>query len=140
MGPSFVLDTSVTIAFGLSDESSVYAENVLESLEHDMAIVPLIWAREVGNVILKAERLKRISRADGHLFLDLLRDLPILMETEPLHVLLGEIVSLARQEQLSTYDAAYLHLAMRSGLSLATEDQALQAAAKRCGVGLYLYD
>ena len=105
MEPVFVLDASVTIAFGLAVENSLYAEKVLESLEHGMAMVPLIWGLEVGNVLLKAERLQRITRADS---------------------------------QLSTYDAAYLHLAMRSGLPLATEDRALLEAAKRCGVGLYL--
>jgi predicted nucleic acid-binding protein len=136
--PVFVLDASVTIAFGLAVENSLYAERVLESLEHGMAMVPLIWGLEVGNVLLKAERLQRITRADSHLFLDLLRELPILLEAEPMHVMLGEIVLLAREEQLSTYDAAYLHLAMRSGLPLATEDRALLEAAKRCGVGLYL--
>jgi predicted nucleic acid-binding protein len=49
----------------------------------------------------------------------------------------GEILALARQQGLSVYDAAYLDLAMRSGLPLATQDAVLREAAVRCGVKIY---
>ena len=85
---------------------------------------------EVGNVLLVAERKKRISQADSARFIALLRDLPIVIEQEPSDVMFGEILALAREHRLSTYDASYLDLAMRKGLPIATLDNSLIAAGQ----------
>jgi len=107
---------------------------VLDHLEVCTAFVPSIWALEVGNVLLVAERKKRISQADSARFIALLRDLPIAIEQEPSDLISGEILALAREHRFSVYDASYLDLAMRKGLALATLDNGLIAAANRSRV------
>jgi predicted nucleic acid-binding protein len=128
---NFVIDNSVVMTWCFEDEINRYAEVILDQLEISTAFVPSIWALEVGNVLLVAERKKRISQADSVRFIALLRDLPIVIEQEPSDVMFGEILALAREHRLSTYDASYLDLAMRKGLPIATLDNSLIAAAKR---------
>jgi predicted nucleic acid-binding protein len=130
----FVVDTSVVMAWCFQDAGNRYADTVLESLEAGEAFVPAIWPLEVGNVLLVAERKKRLSEASLVRFLALLRSLPITVEQETPDRMLTEIVSLARTHHLSTYDASYLDLAMRLGLPIATQDTRLAKAAKTCRV------
>ncbi|MGC8493839.1 MAG: type II toxin-antitoxin system VapC family toxin [Syntrophobacteraceae bacterium] len=100
----FVIDNSVVMSWCFEDERNSYAETVLESLETAEAIVPAIWPLEVGNVLLVAEREKLLSRASAIHFLGLLGGLPIRVEQEPPDRMLKEILSLAREHGLSTYD------------------------------------
>ncbi|MCS7221251.1 MAG: type II toxin-antitoxin system VapC family toxin [Anaerolineae bacterium] len=130
----FVLDASIALAWCFEDEPSAYAERVLERLGEGEAYVPALWALEIGNALLSAERRGRLTPAESTRFLELLRQLPIHLEEMPLPRVWGEILTLARAYQLSTYDAAYLDLAMRLGLPLATLDDALHQAATHCGV------
>jgi predicted nucleic acid-binding protein len=130
----FVVDTSIVMSWCFEDEENSYAEAVLESLESAQAFVPAIWPLEVGNVLLVAERKKRLSQAAVVRFLSLLDGLPITVEQETRDRMLKEIVSLAREHGLSTYDASYLDLAMRLDLPLATQDTSLAKAAKKCKV------
>lgn len=132
--PIFVVDASVATAWVFEDETTPYTEAVLDALAQGKAVVPSVWPLEVGNALVVAERRGRLKEADTVRFLELLRQLPIVVETEPLERLLGEVVRLAREQALSTYDAAYLDLAMRLGVPLATEDEKLRTAASRCGV------
>ncbi|PWB76788.1 MAG: VapC toxin family PIN domain ribonuclease [Candidatus Methylomirabilota bacterium] len=134
MPTRFVVDTSVVMAWCFQDAGNRYADTVLESLETGEAFVPAIWPLEVGNVLLVAERKKRLSEASLVRFLALLRNLPITVEQETPDRMLTEIVSLARTHHLSTYDASYLDLAMRLGLPIATQDTQLAKAAKTCRV------
>ncbi len=135
--PSLVVDASVTLAWAFEDESSAYSDLVLESLAENKACVPHIWPLEVGNALLVAERRGRLKQADTLQFLALLRQLPIIVENERPEQLLGEVLPLARQQSISTYDATYLYLAMRRGLPLATSDDQLRQAAGRAGVALF---
>mgnify|MGYP001358264815 FL=1 len=134
MPTRFVVDASVVMAWCFCDAGNRYADAVLESLETGEALVPAIWPLEVGNVLLVAERKKRLSEASLVRFLALLRNLPITVEQETPDRMLTEIVSLARTHHLSTYDASYLDLAMRLGLPIATRDALLAKAAKTCRV------
>ncbi len=134
MSARFVIDNSVVMGWCFENEGNRYAEAVLESLETGEALVPAIWPLEVGNVLLVAERKKRLSEASVVRFLALLNSLPITVEPEPPERMLKEIVSLARAYNLSTYDASYLDLAMRLGLPIATQDASLARAAKKCRV------
>ncbi|MFZ5763540.1 MAG: type II toxin-antitoxin system VapC family toxin [Thermodesulfobacteriota bacterium] len=136
MGAQFVVDASVVMSWCFADEADAYADGVLDRLTQDEALVPSIWPLEIGNVLLVAERRKRLSEADSARFLALLAELPIVVESEPPHRMLREVLALARELDLSTYDAAYLDLAMRLGLSLATNDAALRKAAKKVRVPL----
>jgi len=81
-----------------------------------------------------AERKKRLSEADSTRFIALLTELPIIIEQEPPERMIKEILALAREHKLSSYDASYLYLAMRKGLPIATIDNNLLAAAKRSHV------
>ena len=131
MSENFVIDNSVVMAWCFEDETSQYADTVLDKLEVSTAIVPSIWPLEVGNVLLVAERKKRLSESDSARFIALLTELPITIEQEPPGRMLKEILALAREHQLSSYDASYLDLAMRKGLPIATLDNGLVAAAER---------
>lgn len=130
----FVVDNSIVMAWCFEDEASEYADIVLESLEEGEAVVPAIWPLEVGNVLLVAERKRRLGKADVVRFLKLVNSLPLVVEQETPERMLTDIVALARDLGLSTYDASYLDLAMRSGLPIATQDKLLMKAAKKCGV------
>jgi predicted nucleic acid-binding protein len=88
----------------------------------------------VGSVLLVAERKRRLSQASVVRFLELVGGLPITVEQETPERMLKEIVSLAREQGLSTYDASYLDPAMRLDLPLATQDTPLSKAAKKCKV------
>jgi predicted nucleic acid-binding protein len=133
----FVIDASVVMAWCFEDEANPYADEVLESFTRATALAPIIWPLEVSNVLVVAERRGRITAADAVRFLNLLRQLPIIVVEEAATRIFGEILALARQQGLSVYDAAYLDLAMRSGLPLATQDAVLREAAARCGVRIY---
>ncbi|MHB8422799.1 MAG: type II toxin-antitoxin system VapC family toxin [Leptospirales bacterium] len=119
------------------DERNEYAEAVLECFEAGEAFVPAIWPLEVGNVLLVVERKKHLSEASTNRFLALVNNLPITVEQESPERMLKEIVSLARENGLSTYDASYLDLAMRLGLPISTKDASLLKVAKKCQVPFF---
>ncbi|MEE8480699.1 MAG: type II toxin-antitoxin system VapC family toxin [Desulfobacterales bacterium] len=134
MSEYFVIDNSVVMTWCFKDQINQYADAILDRLEVSTAVVPSIWPLEVGNVLLVAERKKRLSEADSTRFIVLLAELPIIIEQEPPERMMKDILALAREHQLSTYDASYLDLAMRKGLPIATLDNRLKAAAKRSQV------
>ena len=134
MKGDFVVDNSVVMAWCFQDEASQYADAILGSLEVFKAIVPSIWPLEVGNVLLVAERRKRLSEADSARFIALLTELPITIEQESPERMMREILALAREHQISSYDASYLDLAMRKGVPIATLDDGLIKAAERSQV------
>lgn len=136
MAGRFVLDNSIVMSWCFEDENDTSAESALERLQDDIALVPAIWPLEVGNVLLVAERRRRLSEADSVRFLAMLAALPIQTEPETLQRAMSQILSLAREHKLSTYDASYLDLAMREGVPIATLDQRLRHAAKNCRVAL----
>lgn len=135
--PEFVIDNSVVVAWCFEDEANPYSDTVLESLADGEAFVPGIWPLELGNVMLVAQRRQRLTEAAVIRFLELVRGLPLTVEHETPARVLGEILSLARDHGLSTYDASYLDLAMRLGLPIATLDASMKKAAKKCRVPTY---
>ena len=136
MSENFVIDNSVVMIWCFKDETNKYADAILDSLELSTAYVPSIWPLEVGNVLLVAERRKRLSEADSTRFITLLAELPIVIEQETPERMMKDILALAREHQISTYDASYLDLAMRKGLPIATLDKGLKKAAKRSQVSI----
>ena len=131
---SFVLDTSVTMAWLFEDEVSAHTDMLLDSLKTGQAWTPSTWVHEVGNVLVMAERRNRITEAQGRHFAELLASLPIHLAETHTRQLWGGAVAVARNHGLSVYDGAYLDLAMRKGLPLATLDNALKNAAGTVGV------
>jgi predicted nucleic acid-binding protein len=126
----FVLDTSVTLAWCFEDESSIIADQILDLLEAGEAVTPAIWPLEVANALLIGERRERITASGISRFLRLLRSLNIHVDDQTASVEMEGLVELARSRQLPAYDAAYLELAMREGIPLATLDGPLERAAK----------
>ena len=131
---AFVLDCSLTIAWFFEDEADAYAQAVENSFQTASAVVPSLWPLEVANALLMGERRKRATAAKVTPFLALLKSLPIVTDDETTIRAWQESIQLARKHQLSAYDAAYLELALRRGLPLATLDGRLKAAAGACGV------
>lgn len=134
----FVLDCSVAAAWCFSDEKNEYVDAVLESFTAGYeALVPPLWVLEVVNVLALAERRKRLLPAETAHFFELYSSLPILLDQTATAVEeYRELLPLCRAQKLSAYDAAYLQTAIRNGLPLATQDEALRSACRRCGVPL----
>ncbi len=135
--PEFVLDGSVTMAWYFQDERNDYADAVRDGLDRTRAVVPSLWPLEVANTVVMDERRKRSTPAQAATWLGFLGMLPIVVDGETTARAWGETLGLARAHNLSAYDAAYLELAMRRGLPLATLDDKLKAAAAAVGVSLY---
>ena len=132
----FVLDCSVTVAWCFENQSDAYTKGVLGQLAVSQASVPSLWPFEVANALAVGERRNKLTKAETDRFLAILADLPIIMEEQAHHRALDGTLSLAREQALSAYDAAYLELAMREGLPLATRDGQLKRAARTVGVPL----
>jgi len=125
------------MAWCFADELDAYADGILDALSESEAIVPALWSLEVANTLLQGERRRRLTVADGQHFLDLLEGLPIRLDSETATRATGATLAIAREYRLSIYDAAYLELAMREGVALATADKKLRNASKSAGVPLF---
>jgi predicted nucleic acid-binding protein len=110
---------------------------VARELPERTAFVPTLWPLEVANVLLNGERRKRSTQAQAAKFLQSLAAMPITADDETNLHAWNATLNLARAHNLSAYDAAYLELAMRRSLPLATLDEKLKAAALAVGVTLY---
>lgn len=125
----FVLDASVTMAWCFDDEANPYANSVLDRLTEDTAVVPSLWALEVANVLLVAQRRGRVTHEQVREIAGLLSVLPIAQEvSQPVQVF-ANVLPLGEERGLSAYDAGYLELAIRLALPLATLDDRLREAA-----------
>lgn len=130
----FVIDTSITMTWCFEDEATAASDAVLDQLVQERAVVPAIWSLEVTNVLLVAERRRRLSEAQVSRFTELLSQLPIDTDDAPTDT--TAVLALGRRHRLSSYDASYLALAERRGIALATLDGQLTMAARDAGVGL----
>ncbi|MGA9896646.1 MAG: type II toxin-antitoxin system VapC family toxin [Terriglobales bacterium] len=131
------MDASVPLAWCFEDESASLPERVLDVLETGTEMLtPSIWPLEVANALLIAERRKRITNAQATAFLQRISKLPILIEPISPNRAFEHILQVARQYQLTEYDAAYVELALRQALPLATLDSKLRRAAQSAGIPL----
>ena len=136
MDAQFVVDNSVVLGWCFQDEVDPYAEGVLDHLPTAGAVVPAIWPLEVIHVLLVAERSGRLSESDSVRFVTLLNHLPIMVDRSWPERSMKDLLAVGRTHNLSSYDAAYLELAMRRGLPIATLDQSILAAARRIKIPL----
>jgi predicted nucleic acid-binding protein len=128
----FVLDASVALTWCFPDENDVIAQNVAAMFRRgDTAIAPSFWPHEVLNALLVGEKRKRISKELVTSFLDDLACLPVILEPIPTGDVFGRIQWLSRDHGLTAYDAAYLDLALESGLPMATLDEELARACRK---------
>jgi len=132
-----VLDASIALAWCFDDEASPATEALLDQVSTHGAVVPTLWHLELGNVLLAAERRGRTVQGGIVVRLRLFARLPIETDVETSERAWRETLVLARAEQLTLYDGAYLELAVRRGLPLATKDRDLAAAAKRVAVAVW---
>lgn len=137
VGKSFVLDNSVVLAWYFADEADAYADRVAVSFSAAQAWVPGLWPLEVVNSLLTGERRKRSTKSQASAFIARLRDLPIVVDEHTATQAWSATADLARTCNLSAYDAAYLELALRNRVPLATLDEPLKMAAKNTGVAIY---
>ena len=131
-----VLDSSITLAWVLDDETAG-AESTLELMDVERAIVPAHWILEVTNGLRMAVRRQRLNLENVSQLMKQLRTLPLRVDPETEVMGWNEIPALAERFELTTYDAAYLELAMRLNAPLATLDQDLARAAREAGVALF---
>jgi predicted nucleic acid-binding protein len=129
----FVLDASTAIDWALEKELQPSAAIAHRRLRTDEARVPSLWWFEVRNVLIMAERRDRLTEADTADFLRGLSRLPIVVDRATNE---QALLALARDRRLTVYDAAYLELALREKIPLATLDRALVRAARAEKVAL----
>lgn len=133
-----VVDASVALAWALPDESSTYADAVLAVAEREGLRVPELWAREIANGLAVAYLRKRITAADEQAFLTALSHLNIeVEETASALDVIRDGTAAATRYGLTAYDAAYVDLAARERLTLATLDNAMRKAAEQSRVTVF---
>ena len=129
-----VIDSSIALTWCFADEATPATDALFARVRDNGAEVPALWHLELANVLLQAERRGRIRADDAALRLELIADLPISVDQETVARAWLEILPIAREEGLTTYDATYLELAVRRRLPLLTKDNELARAAARRGV------
>lgn len=126
-----VLDNSIVLSWCLADENNPIAERAMQLVIEHGAVVPGIWWYELRNALVVNERRGRLGAADSRSTLADLREMRIAIEHEHDE---AELIDLARRHSLSVYDAAYLEVALRRALPLASLDRRLCEAASACGI------
>ena len=128
-----VLDNSIVLSWCLADEGVPVAERAMRLAIEDGAVVPGIWWYELRNALVVNERRGRLDAEDTRSTLADLRELRIAIDHDHDESVL---LDLSREHKLSVYDAAYLEVALRRALPLASLDQRLCTAATACHVAL----
>jgi predicted nucleic acid-binding protein len=133
---SLVLDSSVALTWCFEDEHTPVAAALLDQIAENGAVAPALWPLEVLNGLVMAERRGRLDAARRHQLASFLRDLPIKLDHETAAQTWTATAGLAERFRLTLYDAAYLELAQRLGLPLASLDQELRVAGGALGIPL----
>ena len=131
---SFVIDASIVAGFAFGEAPDPKIALTIDELALSEALAPSVFFFELRNVLVVNERRGRATPEGSADFLRRLARLPIRLASAPADDVL---LALARKRKLTVYDAAYLELAKREGLPLATVDRALEKAAVAEGVALF---
>jgi predicted nucleic acid-binding protein len=130
---TFVLDSSVTLAWCFEDERTDETDALLRRVASSGAAAPVLWPLEVLNGLAMGERRHRLTADERLRLTEFLRDLPVKIDPEATERAWTSIAALASRFRLTVYDAAYLELAQRLELPLATLDEDLRNAASSLG-------
>jgi len=134
---AFIIDASAALPWRFEDEATPWTESLLDRVEGgEQVVVPAHWPLEIVNGLLMARRRNRVTESQMREFIEDLSALAIRIEPAFLPAQWPAILSLAEQYRLTAYDAAYLNLAQRSGLPIATLDGDLRKATVAAGVEL----
>ncbi len=133
---AIIPDCSSILCLAFKGEDIVYGTSVLEEIQKDGGIVPPIFWYEIRNGLISNERCipARITVADSNAFLGLLSQLPIVIDPLPSDAAVMEI---ARAHDLTSYDASYVELALRTGFPLASFDRKMKKASRAVGVSVW---
>jgi predicted nucleic acid-binding protein len=132
---SFVADASVGFAWVYPDQATAETDRLLNEVAAGATvIVPALWYLEMANVLLMAQRRRRLTASQRKAALEQLTALQFTVDDEGPRHAFGQTGELAEKYGLTIYDATYLELAVRRSLPLASRDQALQNATKKCGL------
>jgi predicted nucleic acid-binding protein len=134
---TLVLDGSLTLAWCFEDETTPAADALMLKVAKEGAVVPSLWRFEVANALQMAIRRKRIDSAYRDRAFASLSALRIRIDDAGDGFVWNATVQLAELYKLTVYDAAYLELAQRMRLPLATLDSDLAAAARSAGVEVF---
>jgi predicted nucleic acid-binding protein len=135
LSASFVVDASVGFARVHQGQATPETDHLLNEVAGGaMVVVPTLWFLEISNVLLIAQRRQRLTATQRKMALEKLTEMQFTVDEEGARNAFGKISDLADQYGLTTYDAIYLDLALRRSLPIASRDDALRNAAKRCGV------
>ena len=129
---AFVADNSVVLAWFVQDQSTAYAQKALRRVAAEAVHVPLVWQLEFANALRQLERRRKLGADGASAILDAVDALAL--QTDPTPPGQRRLLDLARQYDLSVYDASYLELAIRLSVKLATQDGPLAAAAAKAGL------
>jgi predicted nucleic acid-binding protein len=132
MTAGLVVDASITAAWFLPDEATAYSEAALHATAMSEVWVPALWLLEMGNLLLSAQRRRRINDAKRRQLVADAAELRVHVDRKPVSMV--ELDALASKHSLSAYDATYLELALRRSLPIATADAGLLAAMTTAGV------
>ena len=132
-----VIDASVTLSWLLPDEGGGDALRVQNELMSAESVwVPAHWKLEVANALWMAERRKRLDGSGVSKAVALFTQLPVTIDNETNARAASETLAIARQNEISVYDAAYLELAARRGAGIASLDGPLRKVAHKLGLSL----
>lgn len=131
---AFVLDCSVAVAWCIEDEATSDTDALLEKIRDFGAYVPQLWGYEFSNVMIQANKRGRLTNTQLFTMFELMEDLSITIICETEFTAFKDIVALAQAENLTSYDAAYLALALAKKLPLATLDKALRRSCRNVGI------
>lgn len=129
-----VIDASIALSWVFPDEGAAEAEIGLKRVVAEGALVPALWPLEVLNGLLVGERKRRLKLSDVPVVVALFRDLPLRAAPASIEAAFDRVSPIARDHRLTSYDAAYLALALDVGLPLATLDEPLLNAARALGI------
>ena len=134
--PALLLDSSVALSLAFEDECDDYTRRVFEAIRKGGALVPSLWILEVANTLAVSVKRKRLTEPDAERFLFLLTAQQI-QTVQDNDQSAADLYALALRYNLTAYDAAYLNLAQKTGLPLASKDSALKEAALKAGLTLF---
>ena len=130
----FVIDNSVVCGWFIQNQASPYSTAIAQRLQDNRAVAPGVWELELANVLRTACLRQRMNAEQAHGVLAQIATLPIDVARQGATP--AALLSIALRFGLNSYDAAYLELALRLQMPLATTDAALREAALSSGVGL----